>query len=389
MGTSTRLTVQVTNAHDEPVDDATVSFTLLDREQRTVSTLPAFRGSRGIYRTEPWTLPHRVLGGIWHVLVQAEAEHAEGACSGSFTVKKSTSEILLAEYGFWLAAPRLINADLQVGAERGDARNGMIRWGGAVPGMHITPANYVEVHWREGKYHLESPEAVRQFLLEEIGDLGDARTIGSVRPMQFKQWDAWELECSTYTWEETVWVIFYAPTVDKTYAIATILRLPPRIPYPHGELRESFAVYPHIDGTGVAPAPLPRLLPGPELVSPSLAARFRGLDQPVILQWKSVKELEADEYYRVTIDYTYREAWPVVHFTTRETQLLLPETLYDSPNCGFFNWRVRLVRQAHATGDGQPGTEPLSHPSLYSYFWWLQPPGQEEFPALCPYAHYD
>jgi hypothetical protein len=304
-------------------------------------------------------------------------------------VTDSTSEILLARYGFWLTAPHLINADLQVQAERGDARNGMIRWGGAVPGMHITPANYVEVHWREGKYPLDSPEAVRGFMLKEIGDLGDVRTISSIRPLQFKQWDAWKLECSTYTWEETVWVIFYAPQVDKTYAIATILRLPPMIPDPHGELRKSFAVSPQIEATGMAPAPLLRLLPGPELVSPPLAARFRGLDQPVILKWKPLKELEADEYYRVTIDYTYREAWPVVHFTTRETQLLLPETLYHSPNCGSFNWRVRLMRQTGTTGDGQATAEPLSHPSLYWYVWWLHPPGQEESSALCPYALYD
>jgi hypothetical protein len=304
-------------------------------------------------------------------------------------VTNSTSEILLARYGFWLDAPRLINADLQVGAERGDARNGMIRWGGAVPGMHITPANYVEVHWRDGLYSLESPEDVRRFMLEEIGNLGDARSVSSIAPKQFKQWDAWKLECTTYTWEETIWVIFHAPQVDKTYAIATILRLPPKKPNPHGELRESFAVYPQIDATGVAPAPLPRLLPGPELVSPDLATRFRGLDQPVTLQWKPLKELEADEYYRVDIDYTYREAWPVVHLTTRETQLPLPVTLYNSPNCGFFNWRVTLMRQTGVRDDGQPIAEPASHPSLYWYLWWLHPPGEEKFPALCPYAHYD
>jgi hypothetical protein len=304
-------------------------------------------------------------------------------------VTESTSEILLAEYGFWLAAPNLINAELQIGAQRGDARNGMIRWGGGVPGMHITAANYVEVHWRAGGRDLESVAAARRFLLEEIGNLGDVRTIGAIRPMQFKHWDAWELECTTYTWEETVWVVFYAPEVDRTYAIATILRLPPKTSDPHGELRESFAVCPDIEASGVAPAPLPRLLPGPELVSPPLAARFRGVEQPVVLKWKPVKRLEEDEYYRVSVDYTYREAWPVVHFTTRETQFLLPETLYHSPNCGFFNWRVRLMRQTGVTGYGQPTAEPLSHPSLYWYLWWLHPPGQEEFPTLCPYAHYD
>jgi hypothetical protein len=389
MGTSTRLTVQILDAHGEAVVDASARLTVFDPERKVVARLPAFHGSMGIYRTDSWTLPHRVPGGTWRILGDSEARRVEGRCSSSFTVTESTSEILLADYGFWLAAPQLINADVQVGAERGDAHNGMIRWGGAVPGMHITAANYVEVHWRTGRHDLESAEDARRFLLEEIGDLGDLRTIGSGRPTQFKHWDAWELECRTYTWEETVWVIFYAPEVDKTYAIATILRLPPRVTNPHGRLRESFAVFSHIDGTGVAPVPLPHLLPGPELVSPALAARFRGAEQPVILQWQPLKRLEEEEYYRVTVDYTYREAWPVVHFATRETQFPLPETLYHSPNCGFFNWRVRLMRQTGVTDDGQPAGEPLSHPSLYWYLWWLHPPGQEDFPALCPYAHYD
>jgi hypothetical protein len=123
------------------------------------------------------------------------------------------------------------------------------------------------------------------------------------------------------------------------------------------------------------------------LISPPLAARFQGVEQPIILQWKQVKDLDEGEYYEVAVDYWYRETHPTVRFAARETQLTLPETLYHSPNCAVFNWRVTLKRQTGLEDDGQPIGEPLSYSSLYWYLWWQHPPGQEEFPVLCPYTH--
>jgi hypothetical protein len=76
--------------------------------------------------------------------------------------------------------------------------------------------------------------------------------------------------------------------------------------------------------------------------------------------------------------------WPVVHFTTWETQLRLPEALYHSPNCRFFNWQVKLMRRTGVSGDGQPTAEPVSHPSLYWYIWWLHPPGRGGVPGAMP-----
>jgi hypothetical protein len=155
-------------------------------------------------------------------------------------------------------------------------------------------------------------------------------------------------------------------------------------------LRSSFALFPDVQATGVAPEPLLRLLPSPELIGPPLAARFQGAEQPIILQWKSVKELAEGEYYEVVVDYWYRETHPLLYFTTQQTQVTLPETLYRSPNCGVFNWRVTLKRQTGLRDDGQPKGEPISHQSLYGYFWWQYPPGEErDFPPLCPYTHLD
>jgi hypothetical protein len=90
------------------------------------------------------------------------------------------------------------------------------------------------------------------------------------------------------------------------------------------------------------------------------------------------------------LDYWYRETHPLLYFTTRETQVALPETLYRSPNCGVFNWRVTLKRQTGVRDNGRPRGEPISHQSLYWYFWWQYPPGEErDFPPLCPYTHLD
>jgi hypothetical protein len=391
MGESTRLTVQVTDAQGDAVSEAQVAITVRDPESQAVATIPALHGGNGIYRTDYWTLPHRVLEGTWNLSIEVETDSAQGSCSSRFKVKNSTSEILLAKYGFWLDAPDLFNARLQIGVERGDARNGVIRWGGGLPGMHITLANYVEVHWREGNYNLEDSEAVRRFVLEEgLGDLGDLRSIDLIQPIQFKNWDAWQAECRTYSWEEMEIVIFYAPEVDKTYAVATIVALPPVGLDSHEILRSSFAVFPDVHATGVAPKPLPRLLPGPELIGPPLAARFQGAEQPITLQWKPVKELAEDEYYEVVVDYWYRETRPVLYFATQRTQVTLPETLYRSPNCGVISWRVTLKRQTGLGDDGQPKGEPISHQSLYRYFWWQYPPGEEkDFPPLCPYTHID
>jgi hypothetical protein len=389
MGWSPRFTVRVSTTQAGAVENANVAVTIKDPAGETVADLVAVHRGEGIYHTERWTVPPRSQEGTWMLVVEATAGGVQGRCTRHFQVKSSLSEILLAKYGFWLDGPNLC-AEPRILEERGDVRNGWIRWGGSVGGMHIVPSNYVHIHWREGEFGLQDAGAATRFLLEEVGDLGDVRGIGSAEPLTFKQWPAWRLECKTYSWEEMEWVLFYVPEVDKTYAIATVLTLPPSVPCPHCRLRDSFATFPEIPAGGVAPEPLLRLLPGPELIAPSVGARFQGLEPPIVLRWEPVKMLADDEYYQVEVDYFYREKRTFVSLYTRETQVALPEALYRSPNCTVFNWRVRLKRQRGVEQDGQPEGEVLSHPSLYRYLRWLYPPGAERgFPVLCSYAHYD
>lgn len=388
MGQAVKFIAQLTDMQGHAVSDAKASITVSDPEGKVIVAIPAASDKEGTYRSDAWSIPHRALEGRWKFTVEVESAVARGSGSSSFGVKDSTSEVLLNKYGFWLDAPTLRNIVPDLYGERGDARNGMIRWGGFLPGSHVLPANWVEIHWREGNYALDNPAAVRRFMLKQLGDLGmtPIRDIGQITPMQFKQWNAWRVKVmGQFSYEDVEYVIFFAPEVNETYAIGTTVVLPPAHVDAHELLRISFAVFPELHAAGVAPEPLLKLLPGPELTSPPLGTRFQGLAQPIVLQWSAVKSLASDEYYEVAVDYNDREGNPTVKFTTRETQLVLPEMLYSKPNCHVFNWQVTLMRQTGLNEKGQLVGDPISYNSLYWYVWWSYPPGEKEpFTTACP-----
>lgn len=387
MGQSVKFIVRVNDTPGQAVNDAQVAITLRDASGKNAATIPAVVGPDKVYRTASVFIPHRTAEGSWQIAIEAKTAAAQGSGLGSFKIKNSTSETLLNKYGFWLDAPTLRGIVPQLVAERGDAQNGMIRWGGQIIAQHVLPENWVEVHWRAGRYRLDSPEAVRQFLFEEVGDLGftPVREIGPFQSTRFKQWEAWQATARGQLGvTQMEWMVFYAPEVDKSYALATTVVLPLAGADPHAALRDSFAVSPEFHAAGTAPEPLPKLEPAPELLSPPLGAIFQGLDQPIILQWKPLKEMAPDEYYEVDVDYNYDEGNPSVTFTTRQTQLTLPETLYRAPNCRVFNWRVTLKRQTGINEDGQPQGEAISYNSLYWYVRWLYPSDTEPFKLLCP-----
>ena len=392
MGNQLKCIVQVRDARGVPVNDANVTLTVADPNGTQVVEIEAIAGAGDAYRSNAWLVPHRIQPGIWSLLVRASSGDAVWETSSSFQVKNSISEYLLDSYGFWLDAPTLKGIQPFLVAERGDADNGLIRWGGVKPDLHVIPENWVEIHWRKGKYQLDSSEAVRRFLLEELGDLGFAplREIGAFAPTQFKHWEAWQgkalEEFERYDME---WMVFYAPEVNKTYAIASTVVLPPVGIDPHATLRESFAIFPELRAQGKAPEPLLQLSPAPQLLSPPLGSRFVGLNQAIVLQWEPVKELADDEYYEVAVDFNRAESNIPYRFHTQETQITLPEELYYEPNCQVFNWRVTLKRQTGVADNGWLIGEPLTYPSLYWYVIWVYPPDQEKpFYTTCPNAQY-
>ena len=292
------------------------------------------------------------------------------------------------KYGFWVNAPSLRGIVPALAREEGDAQNGSILWGGTIPSTHIFPESWLEVQWRKGDFNLASADKVRTFVLSALGNSGANRTrdLESFEQAKFKNWNAWQVkirgERASY---DEQWMIFYAPEVNRTYALGTTVALPPPGIDAHAVLRESFEVHPEIHAQGIAAQSLPDLLPSVELISPKIGTRFLGTGEPIILAWKPAKEIANDEYYLVSIDSNYGEGNSRVEYVTRETQFVLPEELYRAPNCGVFNWQVTLMKQINSTPGSQPKGVPITFNSLYWYVQWLYPIGEPApFPLLCP-----
>lgn len=391
-GQSIRPIARVTDGNGQPIRDVKVQVTVSNPTGERAATLPALPYTEDTFRAEPFVIPARNLPGEWQVQVVASLGSGSVVAQARFNVRGSTSQVLLQKYGFWIDAPTLRGISPTIAAERGDVRDGMVRWGGQIASMHVLPSNWIDINWRTGNFNLDSPAAVRRFMFEQIGELGFSRVreIGAMERVRFKQWDAWRVHGRGEVRQDQVeWLIFYAPEVDKTYALGTVVVQPPASMDPHAVLRDSFEIDARAKPNGVAPEPLPRLLPRPELVSPPVGERFEGTAQPVVLEWKPVRPLAPDEFYAVTVDYNYSETNTTVRFTTRETRLILPEDLYRTPNCRVFNWQVALERKTGTDKKGEFEGIPLSFSSLLGYVMWSYPVSAPAlFILLCPNAQY-
>jgi hypothetical protein len=388
MGQSLKSIIQVTDAQGTVVGDAQVTLSLTDPDGQLVASVPAVFGGGNVYRTDSLKIPHKAKDGNWTLVVAAKTGAHEGMVTQALHIKYSINEILMNKYGFWVDSPTLRGIVPSLVKERGDAHNGLITLGGIFPAQHVFPENWVEVQWREGDFKLATADDVHVFMLNILGNPGfyPMRNLESFERATFKNWDAWLVKSrSQLSRYDEQWMIFYSPEVDKTFAIGTIVVLPPMGSDAHGILRDGFEVHPEIKANGSAPTPLEDLLPPVELTNPELGARFLGTDQPIILKWKPAKELARDEYYLLRVDFNYDEGNSIVDYTTRETEFTLPVFLYSTPNCGVFNWQVTLMKQTGTSVDGQPVGKALSYRSLYWFVRWLYPPGADvPFNPLCP-----
>lgn len=392
MGQSIKSIIQVSDAQGNFVEDAQVTLSVRDPAGQQVAGLPATAGDGDVYRTDSWKIPHKTTSGDWVLVVEANSDANHGTMTQTLHIRDSINEVLLHKYGFWIDSPTLRGIVPSLFKERGDSRNGTIILGGQIPAQHIFPENWLEVDWREGDFNLDTEESVRKFILETLGVPGfyQMRALESFERTTFKSWDAWLVRSrSKLSRYDEQWMIFYAPEVDKTYAIGTlVVAMPVGIEH-HSFLRDSFEVHPEIEANGTAPAPLEDLLPPVDLLSPALGTTFFGADEPIILTWEPAKDLAEDEYYQVQIDFDYAETTNHRRYTTRDTQFTLPESLYSTPNCTVFNWQVTLMKQTGTDPDGQPTGVALTFPSLYWYVIWFYPPGvQAPFDPRCPNEQY-
>lgn len=388
MGQSLKGIVRVSDSAGKAVENAQVSLSFIDPDGQLIARIPASFGGGDVYRSEAWSIPHKTREGIWTLSVEARTDAHQGTITAPFHVKYSVSEMLLYKYGFWVNSPSLRGIVPTLAKERGDAQNGAVQWGGAIPTQHIFPESWLEVQWRRGDFGLADADKVRDFLLNTLGNpsVYRTRTLDSFEQEKFKDWNAWKVkvrgQLGVYDEE---WMIFYAPEVDKTYGLGTTVVLPPSGMGAHAVLREGFEVHPEIQASGTAPQPLLDYLPPVEIISPEIGVRFTGTAEPIVLEWKPARALADDEYYLVSIDFNYVETNSRRDYVTRETEFLLPEDLYRTPNCSVFNWQVTLMRQTGTTPAGPPEDVPISFNSLYWYVQWFYPVGETApFKPRCP-----
>ncbi len=392
MGQSIKCILKITRANGEVVSEAQVTVQIYDPNNTASGEIKAVFGDGDVFRSEGMLIPHKSSAGKWKITVEANAPDGQGEASRTFTVLNSTSEVLLEKYGFWIGAPTLNGIVPSLVAERGDAMNGMIRWGGQIPGQHVLKENWIEIQWRSVEFDLRNADRARKFLLEELGDIGftPIRELGEFESFPFKHWRGWRTKArGQLGYYDIEWIVFLVPETEKVYAIGTTVVQAPTGIDAHETLRGAFEVDPTGNANGKAPTPLARLLPGPILVNPFLGTRFFGSEQSIELEWMPIKELSQDEYYQVSVDFNYKEGNSLYLYDTRETRFIIPDWMYATPNCGVFNWKIRLMRQTGADKAGQPTGEPLSFSSLYWYFEWLYPPGEPmPFIKACPNAQF-
>ena len=388
MGQSVKSIVKVLDSQGNVVENAQVSVSFSDANDHPIGSTPAIFGKGDVYRTDAWVVHHKTQAGDWTLTVEAKADGHEGTNTVSFHVKDSISETLLGKYGFWVEAPALNGIVPYLAKEQGDAQNGVIIWGGVKTAIHIFPESWLEVEWREGNFNLATAKDAGKFMSGTLGNPGVywSRSMEAFQKTKFKNWDAWKVKVrGQFRRYDGQWIIFYVPEVNKTYALGTTVVLPPTGIEAFTVLTEGFEVHPEIHANGIAPQPLPDLLPPVELAAPELGTLIHGANQPIILKWEPAKKLTEDEYYLVNVDYNYGEANPAMSYTTRATQFALPEDLYRIPNCSVFNWQVTLMQQTGIDKDGQPKGKPISYHSLYWYILWRYPPGENApFDPRCP-----
>ncbi len=389
-GQSARFMVAVDDRTGGAVDLAHVVVRVHAPDGQVVVSLTATPYWENVYRTELWSVPRRMPPGRWVAQALVTAPTGQSTATGPFQVKSGVSEVLLNKYGFWLNAPTMRGIVPTLAAEKGDARRGLVRWGGIIPSDHVLPANWIDLHWRTGDFHLVDEAAVRRFMLEELGDLAftPIRALGPFEQTRFGQWQAWKVGARAKTRQDLMeWLVFFAAEDGRTFALGTTVVAPPEGIDAHAQLRSGFAVFPEQRAAGTAPQPLPSLEPAPELIGPSLGADYEGVAQPVRLEWRPTRPLRPNEYYRVSIDYDYKETNTVVRYATREPQFTLPEELYRAPNCRVFNWQVTVMRETGVDHDENPEGVPVTYDSMYSYVRWFYPTTDPApFTLACPNA---
>jgi LysM repeat protein len=123
-------------------------------------------------------------------------------------------------------------------------------------------------------------------------------------------------------------------------------------------------------GPTATPSPPPPY-PAPNQLLPNDGHIFTAGDATVTLQWTSVGELRAGEFYYVVIEDVSCQCARVLKQTATETKFIIPADFRPTDAAPhIFRWSVSTVRQRSTTEGGQPPPDPAGATSPTRDFVW-------------------
>lgn len=134
---------------------------------------------------------------------------------------------------------------------------------------------------------------------------------------------------------------------------------------------------PRAPGTTDTPSPIPTRapVPAPKLLSPGDGERVSGSNKHVLLRFQSVRPLNAQEWFRIQVDYLDRAGNPSgwCEFSKVGDQEF-PREIFDdsSPNVRSFLWRVSVVHSTQVSPQtcDAPYETLSSSSEVWTFYWY-------------------
>jgi hypothetical protein len=127
--------------------------------------------------------------------------------------------------------------------------------------------------------------------------------------------------------------------------------------------------------TLAAPTPTLAAYPAPLLIAPANVAIFDGAEASITLEWGSVSPsgLRENEWYRISVSYTGRDAKPVEQTGwSKETRWSVPTAWWNDAASGArtFTWNITVMRVEGVDPFASPSRTPAGPTSATRSFIW-------------------
>jgi len=121
----------------------------------------------------------------------------------------------------------------------------------------------------------------------------------------------------------------------------------------------------------------------PTLQSPASGSSFQGQSTLILLTWEPVGDLQADEYYNVSVRYSQGGQVQYAGDWVQTTEWRVPEWLFGRADQGRFEWDVTVHQALTIRQDGSKEGPALSPKSETWFFTWTEG-GEKEPPHPQP-----